>query len=95
MIMFINFVFVALCNLEDIENVKDKLILVIIIYKLWAVHDRGFYIVYKKFRATESSTFFCFTRRRIPLPVRTNIYIEPYFYLICTRVLYISIVQHS
>ena len=85
----------GVCTLEHIENVKDKLILVIRIYKLWAMHDRGFYIVYKKLRATESSTFFCFTRRRIPLPVRTNIYIEPYFYLICTRVLYISIVQHS
>ena len=71
--MFITFVFTNVCALENVENVKDKLILVIKIYKLWAVHGRGFYVVYKKFRATESSTFFCFIRRRIPLPVRTNI----------------------
>ena len=37
----------GICTLEHIKNVKDKLILVIMIYKLWAVHDRGFYIVYK------------------------------------------------
>ena len=54
----------GVCTLEHIENVKDKLILVIRIYKLWPAHDRGFLYCIQKVQSHREFNFLLFYSKK-------------------------------